>query len=150
MTPERSLAASLLPASQLVGLTAYGEARNQPVLGVAAVIAVCQNRLATGRWGTTMAEVCLARHQFSCWNVFDANYPILTELAAHLLKSLPVGDDIVLHTCLWLAEQRFNDPTRGATHYYSPIGVRSRPSWSQSPALRTAIIGDHQFFTNVA
>jgi N-acetylmuramoyl-L-alanine amidase len=150
MSPyARVPAAARLPPAQLRALTAYGEARNQPVRGLVAVMAVIDNRVRLGRWGTTVAEVVLARRQFSCWNPKDPNYKILTELADRLLAAQPIGDDIVLQTCCWLADQPWSDPTHGATHYYAPLGVAARPTWALPPAQKTVTIRDHVFFTNV-
>jgi N-acetylmuramoyl-L-alanine amidase len=146
----RATIAGAVTALQAKALTAFGEARNQPVLGLAAVLCVIDNRVKSRRWGTTVQDVIFKPRQFSCWNYDDPNLPMLLALAEKLTAS-PVGnEDIVLRVCFWLAGQTYSDPTHGATHYYAPKSVPTPPRWIREPARRTAYIGDHMFFADVA
>lgn len=135
---------------QAATLTVYGEARNQPVIGLVAVLCVLANRLALKRWGTSWVDVCLAPWQFSCWNAADPNRAKLEALA---VASAPV-DDPVLDVCAFLAARvvagDLRDPTGHATHYLNMETVKKLPTWTQVPAVRTTVIGNHSFFANVA
>ena len=131
-------------------LTAYGEARGEPILGVIAVLQVIRTRVASGHWGATWTAVCLAPAQFSCWLPSDANAPILAQAAAQIGRAF----NPVLDTIAWLAAQilagAIPDVTGGATHYFAPAGVTSAPAWSRPPAVYTVTIGRHQFYRHVA
>lgn len=136
-------------------LTLYGEARNQPVLGMVAVLAVLANRLSQRRksWGSTWTQVCLASWQFSCWNPSDPNYPVLLKLASLLTAGTRTPYDPAFDICGYLADRavyhELDDNTKGATHYFNPAVVAA-PAWASPPASRTVVIGDHAFYRGVA
>ncbi|HTT82315.1 MAG TPA: cell wall hydrolase [Rhizomicrobium sp.] len=92
--------------------TVWQEARGEPDNGKQAVAHVIWNRLRTGRWGKTLAGVCLAPLQFSGWNAHDPNR---AEMAL-----LP-DDDPALNRCreIFAAAENEPDPTHGATLYYA-------------------------------
>jgi N-acetylmuramoyl-L-alanine amidase len=145
-----------LSPSQAAGLTAYGEARNQPVFGIVAVVCVIRNRVRAGKWATWQAA-CFADYQFSCWNHTDPNAVRLVDLGERLLAGRPwpaaLGDVLVLETCLWIAEQIYRGPvddvTGGAVSYFNPKVVEA-PRWAGPPARKTVTIGDHVFYAGVA
>lgn len=68
-----------------VALTVWGEARGESMVGQSAVAWVIRNRQANPGWWSrphhTLADVCLASYQFSCWNRNDPNYARLTNPA---------------------------------------------------------------------
>jgi N-acetylmuramoyl-L-alanine amidase len=138
-----------LTAAQALALTAYGEARGLPVMGIAAVIAVVHNRVRDGRWGHSIQAVVFARAQFSCWNPSDPNRAVLEHVAEQLRTTGPPPADLPLRACLWLAGEAIPDPTHGATHYFNPNGVTRTPAWAAPPAERTATIGGHVFYRHV-
>lgn len=120
--------------------TIYGEARGEGPAGMSAVAHVLLNRVKDGRWGSTLALVCMAPWQFSCWDASDPNRKVLLGLA---------DDDQTLGYCvaaLNAAEEGEADPTKGATHYYAASIVP--PSWAATGTL-TAKIGRHLFYKNV-
>jgi N-acetylmuramoyl-L-alanine amidase len=136
-------------------VTAYGEARNQSVLGLVAVICVIRNRVRAGRW-TSWTAAALAPFQFSCWNTDDPNCARLVDISERLITGRPmpiVSDAIVLKACLWIAEEVFvghvDDVTGGAVSYFNPKVVAA-PKWAAPPARRTTQIGDHVFYAGVA
>ncbi|MDE3114567.1 MAG: cell wall hydrolase [Pseudomonadota bacterium] len=124
--------------------TIWGEARGAGEAGCRAVAHVILNRQITRRWGTTLASVCLAFEQFSCWNPHDPNRRQMTELA---------DDDALLATIgCWLdeaADGTDTDPTNGATHYYA-LSLPVMPAWAYPPAEIQADIAGMRFFTNVS
>jgi N-acetylmuramoyl-L-alanine amidase len=133
--------------------TLYGEARNQPVLGMAGVLSVIRTRKAMGHWGHTWQEVCLAPAQFSCWNPTDPNRALLLQYVTLLESNAPIpAADLVLKVCGYLVDLLLTgalpDPTLGASHYYA-TSLRTPPSWTAPPATRTTVIGQHSFWTGV-
>lgn len=123
----------------ILARTIYGEARGEPWIGKVAVAHVVLNRMNDPRWPNTVAEVCLQRKQFSCWNPDDPMRP----------KVLAVdGATIPFQECLWAAYSVLRgevpDPTNGANHYYAPSTINP-PRWAQGQTpVRT--IGRHRFF----
>lgn len=116
--------------------TLWQEARGETGAGREAVAHVLWNRLRTGRWGPTLASVCLAPLQFSGWNARDPN-----RMAAAVLSD----DDPVLGACRAVLEaaEEAPDPTGGALYYYA-LSIPP-PVWSASlvPAGR---FGNQRFY----
>ena len=151
-----------LPDHVLLGLTAFLEARSEPILGVVAVMFTVINRMAKGHRGHSVQECCLLPAQYSCWNDRDAQQTIGLRLAELLGKNDSLEhqpDAIVLSTCLTLAAQIVHrypwpvpDPTSNSTHYFNPRTVSHIPAWSlpETGAIHTTTINSHQFYRNVA
>lgn len=95
--------------------TLLQEARNEPPEGQAAVAHVILNRVKTGRWGKSLATVCLSEDQFSGWhNPKDPNFTYACNLR---------DDDPALaraRAVLQAATLATVDPTQGALFYYAP------------------------------
>lgn len=141
-------------------LTLWGEARGEPVWGRIAVGCVIRNRVVDGRWGTSYRAVCLARKQFSCWNIgTDANHKKVIAIAEALLNGgappwSPIEEAIYYETAYvveGIIAGQLRDCVSRATHYYAPdamIPRNSVPVWAQgkTPILR---LGRHRFFTNI-
>lgn len=123
--------------------TLFGECRGEPEIGQIAVAWVVKNRAARPSWwGKTVAGVCLAPWQFSCWlpedhdegqrerlEALDDSNPIYVQLRALAQK---VIDGTV------------PDPTHGATHY-KVHGTKA--SWDHAIASLTPVrIGHHDFY----
>lgn len=127
-------------AEEIAARTLYGEARGETQDGQRAVAHVLWNRVRDGRWGKTLATVCLARIQFSCWNASDPN----REHIAALTDDDPILQKLreILHTA---ASEK--DPTNGATHYYS-ISMIQVPKWSIG-AMFCGQFGRHRFYRDV-
>ena len=94
--------------------TLYQEARGEPLQGQQAVAHVLVNRMRSGRWGATLASVCLTRAQFSAWgNPHDPNF----------YPSCALADDdqllIQFAALIQAALDGETDPTGGATSYYA-------------------------------
>ena len=83
--------------TDILARTIYGEARGESISGMEAVASVVLNRVAfanrRGRfwWGNSIAEVCRAPKQFSCWNRNDPNYRLICRVADTFAKGLPAA-----------------------------------------------------------
>lgn len=124
--------------------TLFGEARGEGEAGQRAVAHVFVNRMRdkNGRWGSTLASVCLWRDQFSCWRSSDPNFQVLCALA---------DDAQTLVTFKGFIQDALDDepdPTKGATHYFA-ISMLKPPFWEKD-ATFNAQIGHHKFYSNVA
>lgn len=131
------------PASRDLAIrTIYGEAGDQPDIGKAAVAAVISNRAASGRYGgSDVAKVVTAPNQFEPWQRPDARQRMmaLTPDSPDYQKIAAIFDGVI--------KGDIEDPTNGATHFYSPgaqaaLG-RKPPSWAQGEGQQ---IGGHMFY----
>jgi N-acetylmuramoyl-L-alanine amidase len=118
--------------------TLFGECRGEPDEGRVAVMWVIRNRAEhPGWWGKSVAGVCLAKSQFSCWNMNDPN--------REKLKAVPAYDPV--YTALQSVVERVlngevPDPTGGASHY-EVIGTGAAWAKDRKP---DAVIGHHAFY----
>lgn len=127
--------------------TLYGEARGQSRQQKENVAAVIMNRYrmrkegrgypSWGPVGATIAQICTAPRQFSCWNPDDRNYPLCRAVDTRdpaFVECLEIAGDAI--------SGRLVDRTGGADHYATLITV---PSWARNAAevLRD---GAHKFW----
>lgn len=141
---------NLLP-DEILALTLYGEARGEPIQGQVAVANVIINRLRhyPSKFKTA-ADVCLEPKQFSCWNIDDANYPILMTLSRQMIQNKIM--DQSLKQCLYIARgvigNNILDNTKSAMHYITSSLFNSdkRPSWAANPTNPPIQIGNQVFF----
>src|SRR5215510_11067216 len=123
----------------LITRTVLGEAANEPDQGQIAVAAVIRNRLNSGRFGENVPQVLFTRNQFEPWNTeagrsrmlgYDPNSTAYQRAAAAVDRAF--GG---------------NDPTEGATHFYSPVSQqalgRLPPPWARGEPI---VIGGHNFY----
>lgn len=102
--------------------TLWQEARGESDEGRTAVAHVIWNRLASRKWGNTLACVCLAPFQFSGWNAHDPNRLAVAEV--------PDDDPMLDHLRLILTvAQHAPDPTEGALYYYA-ASLPEPPQWA--------------------
>ena len=124
-----------LSDNDLLVRTVWGEARGETPLGQQAVAAVARNRAKTS--GMSLRDVLLAPNQFEPWNnpttrdallKLDPNSPEYQAIAQSVLGTN-------------------NDPTGGATHFYSPKAQealgRPVPAWATGQGTD---IGNHRFY----
>lgn len=128
-------------AEQIAARTIWQEARGEPQEGQRAVAHVIVNRMRSGRWGSSLTSVCLARKQFSGWNEDDPN---------RLISCLLADDDsslVEFAGFIAAAMAGEPDPTQGSTHYYA-ASMATPPLWAvgQTPV---AVIGNHRFFRGI-
>ncbi|MBI1684276.1 cell wall hydrolase [Caulobacter hibisci] len=130
---------------------AYAEAGGQGDSGLAAVVYAILNRLASGRWGSSIEAVVNARGQFE---------PVLR--AGGDWRALPppsLAQRARIDTIVNLAlDGRLPDLTGGALFFQNPRIVAARAAaGTVSPRLvdfggsrPSAVIGDHAFYVDVA
>ena len=130
---------------EIAAITIYCEASGQSQEARLAVAHVICNRWKAGRWGSTIAEVCLRRMQFSEWNDDRANNANLLR-AARVQQHDPIMQAYI--KAYWEAvEPGASDPTLGATHYHD--NSISPPLWTHG-AEQTVQIGAFTFYKGVA
>lgn len=119
------------------------EVRGEPIEGQSAVAWVIKNRLADGRWGHSLASVCLWRGQFSAWYVpSDPNFAYACSLA---------DDDATLSHMRSVLQTVLDspvDPTGGAMWYFNPRGVLQPPAWVND-AIFCGKFGSQEFYKAV-
>lgn len=125
---------------QIGARTLWQEARGEPYAGQNAVAHVLWNRVRDGRWGSTLASVCLWPLQFSGWNARDPN-----RVASAVIRD----DDPTLLSLLAILDNAETglDPTKGATHYYS-TSMQTPPTWIQG-ATYCGQFGRQKFYKDV-
>jgi spore germination cell wall hydrolase CwlJ-like protein len=137
------------------GLTVFGEARREPLIGQHAIAWVIRTRTERPkRFGVSWKGVCLRPSQFSCWYPWGGpdNYAAVMAAALQLVdgqlpkpgsalaRALQVADDVIAGLG--------HDPTHGADHYYAPAAMNvpgSAPTWAHGKTP-TAVIGGHRFY----
>lgn len=126
-------------SAEIAARTVWMEARGEGEIGMQAVAHVIVNRLQSGRWGKTLASVCLAPLQFSSWNTRDPNRVAMAALP---------DNDALLQKCrdFIAAAPTEADPTNGATFYFADY--IPPPQWSESAKLE-AKIGRQLFYSGV-
>lgn len=134
--------------------TIIGEAANEGPEGWAGVAHTIRNRSLDSRWPSGVADVSLQPKQFSAWNKGAGGNHLVHKYGP---------DSGVYQNVGKIADQVFtgeyDDPTGGATHYYSPAGMKALvnsgaqsnvlPRWLQNETDRrggdTVTIGGHIF-----
>lgn len=123
--------------------TIWMEASGEPPEGRRGVAWVIVNRLNSGRYGSSLAQVCLAPWQFSSWNT--------TSVDRKRLAQTSEADPVLLDcgAALQEAQAGGTDPTQGATLYYAD-SMTTPPEWA-AKATFTVKLGSQLFFReNVA
>lgn len=118
-----------------------GEAADCSQLEKIAVAYTAINRMNNSKQSERLKEVILKPRQYSCFNENKAS-------STKFLKDPLKYDGKEFLSCLELAEDillgRYNDPTKGATHYYNPDLVKT-PKWAKEYE-NLKKIGHHIFF----
>ncbi|MDR1390997.1 MAG: cell wall hydrolase [Holosporales bacterium] len=131
---------------EIMAKTIYGEARGEcvekkatlasfaPLIAIGNVI---MNR--SKESSTSIASVCLAPKQFSCWNENDPNRKVIERVTLKdpiFTRCFIVGAKIIC--------EELKDITYGANHYYSRY-LKKPPYWAEgrTPVVK---IGNHIFF----
>lgn len=123
--------------------TCWGEARDQPDEGIAAVAFDILNRAGhPSWWGADVWHVCHHAYQYSCWNVSDPNFPKMVALdpdSTEYRKIAAVVEKVVAGA--------IPDPCAsigGSTHY-KVFGTSA--SWDKAAEGKPSVrIGAHVFF----
>ena len=136
----------LLTNGQVVGLTIYGEARNQSLDGRVAVGNVIKNRfLSTENFGgKTYKDICFAHAQFSCWHEDNENTKELMKSAEDIIAS--VNSDVLVRECIYIGkgivDNQFRDNVTGALYYRTTKLMEEKPIL----VMWKIEIGDHVFY----
>ena len=130
-------------------LTILGEAAGEGDNGMAAVAHVIKNRVTDKRWGGSVTNVVRAAKQFSVWNDGGSTLGKFKGTAAYERAGMIYDAVMSGHT---------SDMTNGATHYYSPAGMKKlvadgsqgnlEPGWLSAETARSGggiKIGGHIF-----
>lgn len=151
MKPEYQQKLMNFATGELLARLIWGEARNQPLRGMVAVVCVIFNRFNDNRkrYGTTIYNVITKKWQFSCLN--GAWSDDVGDDDPNLAKMLgDPGEPITAcRTIAYLAlDGLLIDPTDGATHYCT---INTDPKWDDNPNLMIYLktIGDHRFYREV-
>lgn len=154
--PARSGAADALaralsapPARDAMARVAYAEAGNQGDSGLAAVVYAILNRLADGRWGTSVESVVNARGQFEPVMRAGGDWRGLPPVSAAQQARI----DTILNLAI---DGRLPDLTNGARYFQNPEIVARRARLGEvSPRLvnfggatPSAVIGGHTFYAD--
>ena len=110
-------------ARDLLAKTLQAEAGNQGALGMMSVGSVIMNRLKNPAYGSSLHEVILQPGQFSAWNKTTG---YAGGAQGQDMQSIQPSEQAYM-VADQLLDQNYNDPTKGATHYYNP--AKSNPSW---------------------
>ena len=145
MTPEEKKLFTALTSSQLMALTIYGESEGEKFAGKLAVGFVIKNRATL--WKKSIADVCLARNQFECFNDRNARLPLLVRIA----KEFNFNATAFHHCCL-AAEGVMNTdlPSNvGRATFYKASGCKS--PWFDKVVVagklvKVAEVGRHEFY----
>lgn len=138
-------------ARDAMARVAYAEAGNQGDSGLAAVVYAILNRLADGRWGTSVESVVNARGQFEPVMRVGGDWRSLPAVSAAQQARI----DTILNLVI---DGRLPDLTNGARYFQNPGVVARRARLGEvSPRLvnfggatPSAVIGAHSFFTDPA
>ena len=132
--------------ADILARTIYGEARGESISGQEAIASVVLNRVAFAKkkgrywWGNSIADVCRAPKQFSCWNADDPNCKIIKKV-----DDSDIGFCICKRIALRAVSGLLEDKTSGATHYHTR---NLRPKWSVGK-IPCAEIGSHIFYNDI-
>lgn len=148
---RRSLAEALRSPSARQGIArvAFAEAGNQGDSGLAAVVYAILNRLADGRWGSTVDAVLNARGQFEPVMRAGGDWRGLPPVSAANLARI----DTILNLAI---DGRLPDLTNGARFFQNPAivaqravnGTVSARLVNFGGASPSAVIGAHTFYAD--
>lgn len=117
----------------ILARTIYGEARGEGNEGMEAVACVVMNRYRSHKWYCgfviingakvpSIAQTCLKKFQFSCWNKNDPNL--------HKIQRISIQDE-VFKQCIKIARAavcgKLKDFTGGAVYYHTKS---IKPKWA--------------------
>jgi spore germination cell wall hydrolase CwlJ-like protein len=124
----------------ILARTIYGEGRGElykggvaPLIAIANVVVNRKNK----NFAKTVAEVCQAPYQFSCWNKNDVNYEKIRSVSE---------ENSIFKICVEAAENvlrtKWPDLTDGCDHYHEKS---IKPFWAAYREPKR-IFGSHYFY----
>ena len=144
LTPfiAKNLPAGVTPEEDQMVRTVIGEAGGEPLTGQQGVAAVIKNRMNLGKQDAQ--SVIFAPNQFEPWN----NAATRAKLEG-LDPTSQQYQDVLNKAVRPVMSGQADDPTGGATNFYSPTAQkalgRDTPSWAVGQTPSTTI-GGHQFY----
>lgn len=128
--------------------TLWGEARGEQDVGMEAVAAVILNRhRAHWRGARTVADVCLAKAQFSCWNPGDPNRAAMSRVAKSPDDAFRRAQRVA-RRALGLEPPSILSLPPDVRHYFS-TSMPDPPPWARGkPPYDT--FGRHVFYAGIA
>lgn len=125
--------------------TLWMEARGEPEEGIHAVACVIYNRYKRNKWYSrrwgirSIANVCLKKQQFSCWNPGD-------QCDTKLKKAKKTSPEWLLceEYAIKAVDGALDDIIDGADHYYS-LSLKKTPAWAKTMKV-ICQIGNHRFY----
>lgn len=129
----------------MLARTIWGEARSEPFVAQAGIVWSIKNRLALPKkYGATLQEVCLRPGQYDCWHPATPNSPNWIDWLATINASGPKYESLRISVqAAWNSE---NDPTDGATHYYTDT---IKPPYWVAVSTFTVRLGRELFYKGV-
>lgn len=148
ISPVDNSGSSTIPMTQtnvstdvdILARTIWGEARGEGTAGMEAVANVVMNRYHAGNFpgSGSIAGVCRAYKQFSCWLPTDTNYQPMINVTSN---------DPQFSEALQISQEAVNgqlpDNTGGAVYYHA-TSISTPSSWGNR--TQTAQIGNQVFF----
>lgn len=131
---------------EIASYTIFCEASSEDHTARLGVACCLFNRLATAKFGETIAEICLKRMQFSEWNA-DQNDNLNLLRAARA----PDRDPVMVDCGIAFDQAQFKsipDPTHGATHYIDDRLEDNPPAWTIG-AIQTVKLGRLIFYRGI-
>lgn len=140
--------AGLSPDQDILARTIWGEARGQGRAAMENVASVIMNRYRARRagkgyasWGPvrgTIAQICQANYQFSCWNATDPN-----RSKCIAVNTTDAAFKIALEIAGAAIAGTLEDRTGGADHYFAS-GMVALPNWATA-GIETFTDAAHRF-----
>lgn len=132
-----------------IGRVTYAEAGNQGDTGMAAVVFVILNRLASGEFGSSVTQIINAKNQFepaTRVKGWDKLPPLNPQQQARI--------DTIINLSL---DGRLPDPTNGALYFQNPATVAQREATGKvskgltrfNGSTPAAVIRDHEFYAKI-
>jgi len=133
--------------------TLIGEARGEPIEGQIGVGFVIRNRAIADK--KSYRDICLAPKQFSCWNINDPNFKLITKVLSDLDQGNTIDDpyfrqSIAIARCI--QEEDFLDNTKGAKNYVTKDRWKLADTRKDEQLdgwinrmVQTVILGNHIF-----
>ena len=134
---------------EIAAITCFCEASSATPAERRAIIWVMKNRLhdQKRRFGLTIADVCLARYQFSEWLDDKADSANLHR-AARALDDDPIMLDCLAAFDAVMAAPSRDDPTGGSCHYTDK--TIDPPAWAAPPAVLALETEHFRFYRGVS
>lgn len=132
-----------------IGRVTFAEAGNQGDTGMAAVVHVILNRLASGKFGSSITQILNAKNQFE---------PATRAGGWDKLPALNPHQQARIDTIINLSiEGRLPDPTNGSLFFQNPTIVARREADGKvskgltrfNGAIPAAVIRDHEFYASI-